>query len=91
MAGSLSGVASQQQAPIQNTFQPGGTAQQARIQEREQEERQVNRTTTVESGQSARADTQRDEQREAVQSRRDDSIQFTASQQGRGSVVDLTV
>jgi hypothetical protein len=90
MAGSLSGVASQQQAPIQNTFQPGGTAQQARIQEREQEERQVTRSTAVESGQSARANNERDEQREAVQSRRDDSIQLSGSQ-GRGGVIDLTV
>ena len=89
MAGPLSGIAAQQQAPVQNALQPGVTNQQTLAQERREEQRQAAETTTAESGQAANTDNGQGESL-ALQSPESDSIQFTGEEE-RGSVIDITV
>ncbi len=93
MAAPLSGVGQQQQVPLSQTFQPGGSDQTREIRQRGQEPRENElQARGTAAAQSQHTNTKTDS---TFQSNLDQASNSSHSSQsnsaGRGSVVDITV
>lgn len=93
MAAPLTGIGQQQQPPISQPFQPGGTDQSREIRQREQEQR--GDETQVQGASSARSQETTDISPRNFQENLNTNISTGSSEissaQGRGSVIDITV
>ena len=93
MAAPLSGIGQQQQIPLSQPFQPGGSDQTREVRQRNQEPNESDiQSRSAASAQTQKASTDDSASFEdALSSTLSTSSNEQSSAQGRGTVVDITV